>query len=70
MMRTALREPTLVEQVERWAHETSQPVEKVLEAAVQVYLGNAEREGAGNRLAVLRSLPPLRAAAGDCTSNS
>ena len=43
-MRIALREPTLVEQVERWACETSRPVEKVLEAAVRTYLGTVGRE--------------------------
>lgn len=62
-MRVVLKEPMLVEQVEQWARETNRPVEKVLEAAVQTYLGNVEREGtettAETALTLLRCLPPL-----------
>ncbi len=34
MMQVALKEPTLVVQVEQWARETSRPIEQVLETAV------------------------------------
>ncbi len=62
-MRVTLNEPTLVKQVERWAHETSRPVEKVLETAVLTYLGHVERKETGataeTALTLLRRLPPL-----------
>lgn len=42
--KVALKEPTLVVQVEQWAQETSRPIEKVLETAVQTYLDKLEKE--------------------------
>jgi len=43
-MKVALKEPMLVVQVEQWARETSRPIEKVLETAVQTYLDKLEEE--------------------------
>ena len=43
-MRVELKEPRLIERVERLAAEQAQPVEKVLEAAVQTYLDKLDRE--------------------------
>ena len=44
MMQVALKEPTLVVQVEQWARETSRPIEQVLETAVRTYLDELEKE--------------------------
>jgi len=44
MMQVALKEPTLVVQVEQWARETSRPIEQVLETAVRAYLDELEKE--------------------------
>jgi len=44
MMQVALKEPTLVVQVEQWARETSRPIEKVLEVAVRTYLDKLEKK--------------------------
>ncbi|MGH2521396.1 MAG: DUF5678 domain-containing protein [Anaerolineales bacterium] len=43
-MAIELKEPTLVKQLEQLASATTQPVEQVLENAVQVYLDELERE--------------------------
>ncbi len=43
-MGVKLKEPRLIEHVERLAAEQSQPVEKVLETAVQTYLDELERD--------------------------
>jgi len=43
-MGVELKEPRLIQHVERLAAEQMQPVEKVLETAVQTYLDKLERE--------------------------
>lgn len=43
-MAVRLKEPTLVRRIEHLARETSQPIEKMLETAVQTYLDELERE--------------------------
>lgn len=43
-MAIELKEPTLIKQVEQLASATTQPVEQVLEIAVQTYLDELERQ--------------------------
>lgn len=43
-MAIELKEPTLIKQVEQLASATTQPVEQVLEIAVQTYLDELERK--------------------------